>query len=253
MPRLLAVSLPALLLLCAPVSLLHAAEKVDPSGTWKWKRELDGTEAESVLKLKLDKDKLTGTYTRGEFKSDVLNGKVEGNEISFEVAGKMNDLDIHGKFKGTIEKDGIKGSIDLSAGGQSGSLDWNAKRGLDYDDVVGKWQLRIESPDGRVYEPVATFGNDKEKKPEGTYTTQEIGEFKLQDIAVKDADLLFKIVAERDDTKFTIEYTTKPAGDALKGKVKLSFGDQSFDLDVTGKKLAEEKKDKPAEANAEKK
>src|SRR4051794_9940876 len=31
----------------------QAAEKVDPSGTWKWKRELEGTNSESVLKLKV--------------------------------------------------------------------------------------------------------------------------------------------------------------------------------------------------------
>lgn len=251
--RVLTVSLLAvLMLLCVPSAGFSAEEKVDPSGTWKWKRELEGNENESVLKLKLDKDKLIGTYTRGEFKSDVKNGKIDKDELSFEVAGKYGDLDIEAKFRGKVEKDGIKGSIDLNAGGQSGSIDWDAKRGLDYEDVVGKWQLRVESPEGQVYEPVLTLATDKDKKPEGVYTTQEIGEFKLQDITIKDADLLFKIVAERDGNKVTIAYTTKPAGDAIKGKVKLTFNENDFELDFTGKRMPEEKKEKPADKPAEK-
>ena len=38
-------------------------KKADPTGTWKWETERNGQKRETVLKLKLDGDKLTGTIT----------------------------------------------------------------------------------------------------------------------------------------------------------------------------------------------
>jgi hypothetical protein len=235
-----------LLFLCAFAVPARAADKPDPSGTWKWKREVEGTSVESVLKLKLDKDKLTGTYSRGDVKAEIKNGKLGGDQVSFDVSATINDNDVTLSFKGKLDKDAIKGKVNLSAGGQSGELDWEAKRGLDFEDVVGKWQIRVETPD-RVFEPVLVLNIDKDKKPAGTYQTQEIGEFKLEDIAIKDADLHFKINGQQDDNKFTIAYAARPAGDSMKGTVKITFNENPFDLEFTAKRLPEEQKVKPAE------
>ncbi len=41
-----------------------AAERIDPSGTWTWVRELEGQEAQSVLSLTYKDGKLIGSYKR---------------------------------------------------------------------------------------------------------------------------------------------------------------------------------------------
>ncbi|HEX4070977.1 MAG TPA: hypothetical protein VHX68_07405, partial [Planctomycetaceae bacterium] len=41
-----------------------AADRIDPSGTWTWVRELEGQEAQSVLSLTYKDGKLIGSYKR---------------------------------------------------------------------------------------------------------------------------------------------------------------------------------------------
>jgi hypothetical protein len=230
------------LLLTTAVRAADKVDKIDPSGTWKWKRELEGTNEESVLKLKFDKDKLTGRYARGDFKSDLHNAKLEGVKLSFEIAGKASGFDIKAKFAGKVADDKITGSIEMSANGQSGELDWEAKRGLDLDDVFGKWQLRVETPDGHVFEPTLTLKTDG-KEPAGVYATKELGDFKVKDIKIAGRELTYKVSADNDGQTFTVSYVAKPTGDAMKGNVTVEFGGQSAKLDFTGKRIAEEKKD----------
>ena len=45
-------------------SFARAADKVDPTGTWTWVRELEGQEVQSVLSLTYKEGKLTGSYKR---------------------------------------------------------------------------------------------------------------------------------------------------------------------------------------------
>ena len=230
------------LLTTVVVPSLLAADKVDPSGTWKWTREVEGEKVESVLKLKLEKDKLTGRYTRGELKSDVQNAKLDGDKLSFDVVGKVNGTDMKAAFNGKVADEKITGTVQLSANGQSGELEWEAKRALDLDDVLGKWQLRVESNEGRVYEPILTLKTEG-KEPSGSYLTQELGEFKIKDIKISGRELTFKVDLESDGQTFPVVYVAKPAGDAMKGNVTLDFGGQTVKLDFTGKRVVEAKKE----------
>ena len=79
----------ACLACCILASLVQADDKkamVDPSGTWRWNFEINGDSIENVLKLDIDKDgKLTGTLEARGIKMNVQQGKVSGNEVSFQV------------------------------------------------------------------------------------------------------------------------------------------------------------------------
>ena len=110
-------------------------KKADPTGTWTWSQpgRNGGPERKSTLKLKVEGDKVTGTLSapgRGGQNSDVAisEGKLKGDEISFEVTREVQGNKITAKYNGKISGDSIKGKIETDRNGQTQSRDWEAKR-----------------------------------------------------------------------------------------------------------------------------
>ena len=122
---------------CVILSLGAVAQdkKADPTGTWTWSTpgRNGGPERKSTLKLKLEGEKVTGTLTapgRGGQSSDVSisEGKVKGDELSFEVTREFQGNKFTAKYHGKISGDSIKGKIETERNGQAQSRDWEAKR-----------------------------------------------------------------------------------------------------------------------------
>ena len=63
-PRLLAWIAAFVCVLSWKIGSVQAADRIDPSGTWTWVRELEGQEAQSVVTLTYKDGKLTGSYKR---------------------------------------------------------------------------------------------------------------------------------------------------------------------------------------------
>ena len=98
-------------------------------GTWTWKYKLrDGTEGEAKLTLKQDGEKLTGSYKARDGKeTPIENGKVKGDELTFDVNRDVGDQKMLFKYNGKVEGDTITGKIVF---GRDKPLphDWEAKR-----------------------------------------------------------------------------------------------------------------------------
>src|SRR5260221_12129358 len=62
-------------------------KKVDVTGTWKWTLQIQGGDELALsAKLKQDGEKVTGTYYgRNNTESEIKEGKLKGNELSFKV------------------------------------------------------------------------------------------------------------------------------------------------------------------------
>jgi hypothetical protein len=104
-------------------------KKIDPSGTWKWNfTNHNGQIREIVLKLKLDGEKLTGTYSGRNGDTAIKEGKLQGDEVSFRLIGKFKGSPYTEQFDGKISGDTIKGSVVSKQGTLSQSHDWGAKR-----------------------------------------------------------------------------------------------------------------------------
>jgi len=147
---------------CALVALGTSAQaadkKADPTGTWTWTQQGGGrggqgggtanaTPRKSTLKLKAEGEKLTGTLTspgfarRGEeggtppapVETAISEGKVKGDEISFNVTREFGGNSRTTKYTGKIDGDTIKGKIEAPGrgGGDPVSRDWEAKREAD--------------------------------------------------------------------------------------------------------------------------
>ncbi len=108
-------------------------KKSDPTGTWKWETERNGQKRETVLKLKLDGDKLTGTITAGRGKdqaSDVKieDGKFKDGEVTFTVTREFNDQKRVTKYAARVDGDTLKGTVTSERGGEERKREFEAKR-----------------------------------------------------------------------------------------------------------------------------
>jgi hypothetical protein len=100
------------------------------TGTWKWERtNQNGDKIEVTLKLKQEGDKLTGTITgRNNTETDIKDGKLKGDEVTFTVEREFNGNKIVQKYTAKIDGDTIKGKIETERDGQVNTREFEGKR-----------------------------------------------------------------------------------------------------------------------------
>jgi hypothetical protein len=92
--------------------LTLSAFAADVSG--KWKSEFPGRDGQmmtSNLTLKVDGGKLTGTISGRMGESQISEGKISGDEISFVVVREMQGQEMKIQYKGKVADDEIKMSV----------------------------------------------------------------------------------------------------------------------------------------------
>jgi hypothetical protein len=93
-------------------------QKVDPNGTWKWSQpgRNGAPDREFSVTLKADGGKLTGSLTapgRGggdPVSTDISNGKITGDQISFEIVRDTQNGSVTNRYAGKISGDTITGT-----------------------------------------------------------------------------------------------------------------------------------------------
>jgi hypothetical protein len=121
--------------LCAVLVLGATVQAADPSGTWSWTTpgRNGGPERKSTLKLKAEGEKLTGKVSspgrEGQAtETEISDGKVKGDEVSFAVTREFNGNKFTAKYSGKVAGDSIKGKVETERDGNVRSRDWEAKR-----------------------------------------------------------------------------------------------------------------------------
>lgn len=124
------IQIAACVLLFSGLNATAEDKKADVTGTWSWKVPgRDGNERESILKLKQEGEKVTGTisgFRGGENKID--QGKVMGDQISFVVTREFNGNSFTMKYAGKVSGDTITGKTSFERGGETRDREWTAKR-----------------------------------------------------------------------------------------------------------------------------
>ncbi len=131
------------------VAEVRAADKI--TGTWSWAQQrrggaepaADAPVRKTTLKLKADGEKLTGTIAQpmggrggggaaaaAPASTEISDGKIKGDEISFSVKREFNGNAMVMKYNGKVEGDKITGKIEAPGrnGGDPTSRDWTATR-----------------------------------------------------------------------------------------------------------------------------
>lgn len=108
---------------------VRAADKPDPTGTWKWSFTVNDMKRDVTLKLKLDGDKLTGAMLgRNNQETAIEEASFKDGEVAFSVTRERNGQKFTTKYKGKLDGDTIKGKSEGTRDGQTQSRDWEAKR-----------------------------------------------------------------------------------------------------------------------------
>ena len=101
----------------------------DVTGTWKSSYTNQNSQVrESTFKLKVEGDKLTGTVSGRSNDTTIAEGKVKGDEISFQVTREVNGNKVTTKYTGKVNGDTIKGKAESQRDGQAQTRDWVAKK-----------------------------------------------------------------------------------------------------------------------------
>ncbi len=118
---------------------------------------------------------------------------------------------------------------------------WAPKRSVELEDVVGLWQIHIDSPDGNVYEPTMKIAKDGEQF-ESVYTTMRGQELEAKKLRVEKNNLMFTVSAEFDGTSMTVDYKGRPYGDKIKGMLAYDISGNVGEVEFTGKRKREEER-----------
>jgi hypothetical protein len=99
-----------LTLLSCVVSLVAYAADV----TGKWTYEMQGRNGAmtGTMNLKAEGDKVTGTVSGRGGETEISDGKISGDTVSFTVVREFNGNKFTMKYTGTVSDDGIKFKVE---------------------------------------------------------------------------------------------------------------------------------------------
>ena len=101
--------------------------------TGKWTAEMQGRGGNTMtvtMNLKAEGDKLTGTISGRNGETEISDGKIDGNNLSFTVVREFNGNKVTQNYKGKLDGDVIHFSMTME-GGQGGNMparEFDAKR-----------------------------------------------------------------------------------------------------------------------------
>jgi hypothetical protein len=117
----------SLLALLGLFTLVAAAADVSGTST----AEVPGRNGNTqplTINLKADGGALTGNLTNARGETPITDGKVDGNNVSFNVVRKMQDNEVTIKYKGVVDGDSIKFTQTMNFNGNERTVEFVAKK-----------------------------------------------------------------------------------------------------------------------------
>lgn len=115
-------------LLMALTAFAITAWAADISGNWKATAEGPNGAMERTFTFKVDGNKVTGESTSSMMgKSEISEGKIDGDTVSFVLTGKFGDQEVKLNYKGKINGNEIKFTSQM-AGADGQAIEWTAKK-----------------------------------------------------------------------------------------------------------------------------
>lgn len=109
------------------VALAVASFAADATGVWKAEYQTpNGDTRTSEFHLKADGEKLTGKLVTPMGETEIKDGAVKGDNISFSVVRNFQGNDMTITYKGAVAADEIK--MTMAFGGGDRTMDMVAKR-----------------------------------------------------------------------------------------------------------------------------
>lgn len=226
----------AFVLVCSSSSLVFAqSSTAEPSGTWRWKYEMEGKTREDAVMLNLENGKLTGAFQGlPEKPVDIKEAKFKDEQVSFTVEYKVKDQAVSLAFAGKLKKDDLEGTVTVTTEEGTEEYPWTPKRSVQMDDVIGQWDITINA-DGNKLEPRIVITKSGETL-QGKYTVAEGTVVEATGLKIRDNKLEFRIEATIDGRKIRADYSGRPYGQVMKGSIDYDLDGSVGDIDFSAKR-----------------
>jgi hypothetical protein len=182
------------------------AEKTESKLNGRWEGKItrqNGEEMKLVYTFKVDGEKLTGKSESPRGEREISEGKVKGDEFSFNVElDNGNKIEYQGKVSDN--------KINLKSKAPWGEREITLSRVV---DINGRWLCKFETPDGNEMELTFTFKVDGEELT--GKVESEMGELDITNGKVKGDEFSFDVEMGGN----TIGHECKISGDEIKMKV----------------------------------
>ena len=95
--------------------LAVSAFAADATGKWSWEQPGRGGQGAmtQTLNLKADGSKLTGAMEGRQGPTEITDGKIDGDNVSFNVVREMNGNTMKMAYKGTLAGDELKLTVTM--------------------------------------------------------------------------------------------------------------------------------------------
>jgi hypothetical protein len=204
------------------------------SGKWQWTIETpDGNSFKSVMTAKQEGSKLTGTLSRpeSEDKLELLNGKVEGDKVSFKVIPTFDGNKITVEYSGTLKGDKIDGGLRVVE--FDAELEWHASRVVENMNPSGVWDWSLSTPNGDTMEATLELFLKNEKL--SGELVADAWAMELEDTKISGNKISFRTTNANNDQKYLSKGTI--TGKKIAGTVAFTNGDgEEVSLEWSAKK-----------------
>lgn len=212
----------------------------DPSGTWRWKYDINGTTREDALSLFVEDGKVTGVFQGVSGKPiNVKDAKLKDDQLSCTVEYTHEQQSVSLAFTGKIKKDDLEGTVTVSTDGGTEEYPWTPKRSVRIDDVLGQWNIVIDA-DGNKLEPsiVITKSGDKLL---GKYTVAEGTVVDATNLRIRENYLEFHMEITIQGRVIKADYSGRPYGNLIKGKIQYDLDGNEGEIEFSAKRQASKK------------
>lgn len=125
--------------------LFISARAADIYGNWIAKIWSGQGPGETVFSFRVDGTELTGTVSDPQGKADIIDGKIDGDEISFCVIRNQDGNEIKLTYRGRVGVSEIRFTLE-EEGRTGGPVEFVAKREFQRDQDVPLRPVRVERP-----------------------------------------------------------------------------------------------------------
>lgn len=117
-------------LLCSLLLFAMGAFAADITGTWKGTAEGPQGKLERTFTFKVDGTKLTGETSSEMLGKSVINdGKVDGDNVSFNITASIQGNELKLSYKGKLQGSELHLTSEAAGGGGGfGAIQWVAKK-----------------------------------------------------------------------------------------------------------------------------
>lgn len=110
------------------VNRVGAADKDDPTGTWKIRSKFDAKAYDQTLKIENKDGKVTGTITSGPKVTKIEDGKFKDGELTFALTLETKGIKVTTRYAGKVTGDTIKGTSVTEFNGKDFKSEFEGKR-----------------------------------------------------------------------------------------------------------------------------